>query len=749
MKEIIIDFDKMSDTKEVYGQKPSKFYSGFVYALVGILLTSVLYSCIGRIEMVAHASGVVRPNDDVSSVSSVAGGKVKHIYYSDGQNVAKGDVLYVLDTAESEIALKNMLAQKEEYEFQIKMNNNFVRGVRDNKNPFSSDIDSPEYKYYIGFEQYLLNLRNTEVKAEFDLSQTYTTLDSAGKQIADIDYHIDGLNQYRNSIESGTNTVSGYPEYADQYLLYENTAQTLQHDYEAKRREIEISTAEQENAYNLEYYRNLKGDYDYLIRSVENGYSVFPAGDTGYAKSLFDDYINTYNSYLNSASNANELYNAKLVDRDSTMAAENELKEEKKKLDGYTVFRDSVNAGIDYFSITTGGSDYRYLYDDYLVNLNTFETAVSDAEIALNNASASIMPDPDEIASLTEAYNLAVSARDEFKTTAITNINNTITNLQTSIAQKESALLYGTTDIDVINAKTQKDNAELTADSYKSKMMAQCKQTADELDQKIRSLENSINGTKAKNEQLSDLDTSYRDSRDNQYHQTLSQIESTIDSLEKERLSVEANKRLNEVMREMYESSVDDNGVFLNVSMITVNQLSSILSEIDALETQLKNLEAQIGQTETQIEQATVVAERDGVVNAAIEITEGDIVSSGTVVATIIPGGESEYRVQMYVSNADIGNLQVGDTIKYSLAALPRNQYGVVDGVITSISQDALVQNGEYSGYFLVEGTIDNTELVDKDGNVGNITIGMQSDARIVTEKKVIIRYLLEKIDLF
>lgn len=199
----------------------------------------------------------------------------------------------------------------------------------------------------------------------------------------------------------------------------------------------------------------------------------------------------------------------------------------------------------------------------------------------------------------------------------------------------------------------------------------------------------------------------------------------------------------------MYERSVDEDGVFLNVALTTVNQLASVLNEIKTLEEQLKNLETQISQPQKQIEQATVTAERDGVLNVSVDITEGDIVTSGTVVATIIPGGESEYRVQMYVSNADIGNLEVGDTVKYSLAALPRNQYGVVDGVITNISQDAIVVNGEYSGYFLVEGTIDNTELVDKDGNVGNITVGMQSDARIVTERKIIIRYLLEKIDLF
>ena len=93
MNEIIIDFDKMSDTKEVYGQRPNIFYSGFIYALVGILLSGVIYSCFGKIETVAHANGIVRPNEDVSSVSSIVGGRVKYIYYTDGQSVLKGDVL--------------------------------------------------------------------------------------------------------------------------------------------------------------------------------------------------------------------------------------------------------------------------------------------------------------------------------------------------------------------------------------------------------------------------------------------------------------------------------------------------------------------------------------------------------------------------------------------------------------------------------------------------------------------------------
>ena len=73
----------------------------------------------------------------------------------------------------------------------------------------------------------------------------------------------------------------------------------------------------------------------------------------------------------------------------------------------------------------------------------------------------------------------------------------------------------------------------------------------------------------------------------------------------------------------------------------------------------------------------------------------------------------------------------------------------MANGKVTSISADTLVQDGQFSGYYLVECSIANTVLTDKDGNSGSVVIGMQTEAKIVTQKKIIIRYLLEKIDLF
>lgn len=131
------------------------------------------------------------------------------------------------------------------------------------------------------------------------------------------------------------------------------------------------------------------------------------------------------------------------------------------------------------------------------------------------------------------------------------------------------------------------------------------------------------------------------------------------------------------------------------------------------------------------------------------DLTEGDILTPGMPVANIIPKDESRFKVQIYVSNSDIGNIKAGDAVRYNIAAFPSSQYGVVNGVVTKVGSDVMLKDGQFSGFFLVEADIEKSTLIDKDGNTGNISIGMQTEVKIVTQKKSIIRYLLEKLDLF
>ncbi len=123
--------------------------------------------------------------------------------------------------------------------------------------------------------------------------------------------------------------------------------------------------------------------------------------------------------------------------------------------------------------------------------------------------------------------------------------------------------------------------------------------------------------------------------------------------------------------------------------------------------------------------QVRILAEQSGVVNVISSLVTGDMISAGKPFATIIFLNEGEFKVQLYVNNSDIANIDVGDTVKYNLQALPSNQYGKAEGIVRNISTDSLVQDGQFSGYYLVESSIVNKEFSDKDGNIGSVAIGM------------------------
>ncbi len=238
-------------------------------------------------------------------------------------------------------------------------------------------------------------------------------------------------------------------------------------------------------------------------------------------------------------------------------------------------------------------------------------------------------------------------------------------------------------------------------------------------------------------------------SKDQQFYSTITQIDSNLQSLENELVSINANIKLNQITSTFYKNNKGNDGRTINVSVAYVEQVSNILSNKESLENEIKNLNFELSKLEEQIDQGKITADYTGILNANTQLVKGDILSAGSVVGTIIPQNQSEFKTQLYVSNADIAGIEVGDTIRYNIAALPSNQYGNVTGVVTSISKDAIMQNDGLTEYFLVEGSIKNEELIDKDGNMASISIGMQVEGKIVTQEKKIMRYLLEKIDLF
>ena len=128
------------------------------------------------------------------------------------------------------------------------------------------------------------------------------------------------------------------------------------------------------------------------------------------------------------------------------------------------------------------------------------------------------------------------------------------------------------------------------------------------------------------------------------------------------------------------------------------------------------------------------------------EYAEGDIISSGEIVATVI-SKEDAYRVVMYIPEYSISETFVGQEVEYVIAAAPNIDFGKIYGVITEISYDSFVDQSTGQKYYKAVATISRTKLTDKDGQERNLKNGMLVEIHAITGHKRIITWLLEKLN--
>lgn len=749
MKHTLIDINELSDSKEVYGQRPNPFISIFIYCILTLLLAAILYSCFGKIEIVSTASGIVRPNEDVSTVSSLLSGRIIGVYYTDGQVVRKDDSLLTLDTSELQISFNSLLSTKAEYETKASMIDLFLDGIKEEKNPFSSDENSEEYPYYVQFKDYELTKKNSTEKFDYDAGTASASITSINQRISDIETQLAGLNAYKASVQSGLNQVAAYPEYEHMYLLYEASVDAMEADYSSQRDNIKLDQTAESNQYYLNYYSELVTDYEYLVRSIKEGQSQFPSDSDSYCVLLWNDYVATLNEYERKYNAAEEAYEQCLNNTNSTAYSDELLAYDRAMLEGYQYFLQSVENDIDMFDNGRDSVYYRSLYTEYKAQYDTLLQAVQVAEEKYQTLLNDLLSSEDDINMASAAKATAETACTSYKTNTLVTINNSILQIQASIAEKEFSINSAASSNNVSSARIQMESAEAAISTYRNQKLAEYERVLADYRIKLQELQFSIAASQDRDVLLSDLESSYDNAVEQKYHQTITQIDSSIQTLQSELISAQSNLKVYQIANSMYQSNVDENGVPVSISLATMEQISSLLTQQETLATKLNDLNTQIRQIEEKISQGSIVAEQGGIVSVITTLVKGDSIAAGTQVATIIPPSESEYKVQLYVSNSDIANISVGDEVKFSLSALPSNQYGMVSGKVTRISADALVQNGQFSGYYLVECSIANTVLTDKDGNNGAVVIGMQVEAKIVTQRKTIIRYLFEKTNLF
>lgn len=143
------------------------------------------------------------------------------------------------------------------------------------------------------------------------------------------------------------------------------------------------------------------------------------------------------------------------------------------------------------------------------------------------------------------------------------------------------------------------------------------------------------------------------------------------------------------------------------------------------------------------VDRTTIRAPMTGKVNRVLVTTVGGTVTAGMPIAEIVPSDDSLY-VEVMVRPSDIGNVALGQKARVEITAYNSAVFGTLDGVVTSISPDA-VQDDQGESFYMVEVQTAET-LKGPNGKPLRIGSGMMANVSLRGEQRSILSYLFTPI---
>jgi len=176
-----------------------------------------------------------------------------------------------------------------------------------------------------------------------------------------------------------------------------------------------------------------------------------------------------------------------------------------------------------------------------------------------------------------------------------------------------------------------------------------------------------------------------------------------------------------------------------------LNQLRmDVVSRITRLQQDTNKLSYQQGLLELRAPQA-------GMVKDLATTTVGAVVQPGAVILNLVPSDE-KLQAEVMIENSDIGFIRQGQTVRVKLAAFPFQKYGMMDGVVKTVSADAQQQqdqrgsadpNAQPFAFKAIVG-LENQKLASAENLL--LAAGMAVSAEIIQDQRTVFEYLLSPV---
>ena len=160
---------------------------------------------------------------------------------------------------------------------------------------------------------------------------------------------------------------------------------------------------------------------------------------------------------------------------------------------------------------------------------------------------------------------------------------------------------------------------------------------------------------------------------------------------------------------------------------------------------QVAQLENQISDTKLTLKYQEIVSPLDGIVFDLQPAAPGYVVgSSDKPILKIVPVDDLVARI--FISNRDIGFLKKGQKVNIRVDAYPYNEFGEIEGEISSIGSDVLEPDDKFNFYrFPVTVKMENPYLIHNKKKLPLIT-GMSLSANIILRQRPVISLFTERI---
>ncbi len=227
--------------------------------------------------------------------------------------------------------------------------------------------------------------------------------------------------------------------------------------------------------------------------------------------------------------------------------------------------------------------------------------------------------------------------------------------------------------------------------------------------------------------------------------------------LEKQQLRIEAEKNLRaqgflvqSLTAKIRQSKEKIYSIQSSYQQQLYDEKASITQELRQLEQDYKKQQYRNTLMELKAPQA-------GFVMDLATHTEGTIIPSGSVVMRLVPVDEP-LKAEVYLSNQDVGFIEIGQTARIKLTSYQFQKYGMIDSKVESVSADAIDNsrvNNSKNNQSMPSQTQSLTyksmlvlakQQLERNGKVFSFRPGMRVTAEIKLGKRTVLEYLLSPI---